>query len=314
MMSYQLDPDKKLDQEVRRVTQEQLEKAVDSLDHRNVDLAEAVHDVRKRLKKIRAVIRLVRDELGGEAYREENTFFRDLGRRLSDLRDSWVRVETVTQLETGFEEILDDGALRPVRRRLLARHKRLLRKMRREQAVFEEVRAELVRSRQRVEEWDIGSGEDAFERVRPSLRRVYKRGRKALCKAQKDPTSENLHEWRKRAKYLWNHLRLLKPLWPEVLSATGEEIHILTSYLGDDHDLAELEHSLRRAEVAPGDELSEPEESAMQALWGLSCRRRLELQEKAWPLGHRIYAEEPDDFVNRIGGYWNAVRQMKLAA
>jgi hypothetical protein len=40
----------------------------------------------------------VREDLGDEAYREENVSFRDAGRLLSELRDVQVLVETVDKL------------------------------------------------------------------------------------------------------------------------------------------------------------------------------------------------------------------------
>lgn len=55
------------------------------------DPSEAVHDARKRFKKIRALLRLVRDQLGEDVYQSENACFRALGRRLSDVRDAQVR-------------------------------------------------------------------------------------------------------------------------------------------------------------------------------------------------------------------------------
>jgi hypothetical protein len=46
---------------------------------------------------------------------------------------------------------------------------------------------------------------------RGSLRRIYRRGRKAMQHAQADPTNENLHEWRKRVKDLWHAEQILRP-------------------------------------------------------------------------------------------------------
>ena len=66
-------------------------------DHRGAR-DEAVHEARKSLKKVRAVLRLVRPVVGEKGYRRENTCFRDAGRPLSVARDAQILVQTVEQL------------------------------------------------------------------------------------------------------------------------------------------------------------------------------------------------------------------------
>jgi hypothetical protein len=68
------------------------------------DLNPAVHEARKDLKKLRAVLRLVRDDLGDAVYRSENVRFRDAGRMLSGARDAHVRVETLAALRERFDD------------------------------------------------------------------------------------------------------------------------------------------------------------------------------------------------------------------
>ena len=47
---------------------------------------EAVHEARKDMKKLRALLRLVRGELGDRVYGAENTCFRDTARGFSHAR------------------------------------------------------------------------------------------------------------------------------------------------------------------------------------------------------------------------------------
>ena len=74
--------------------------------------------------------------------------------------------------------------------------------------------------------------------------RAYARGDKALAIAHDDTTTEHLHEWRKRAKDLWYHQRLLRDAWPELFKAQADAADRLTKLLGDDHDLAQLAEHL----------------------------------------------------------------------
>jgi len=49
-------------------------------------------------------------------------------------------------------------------------------------------------------------------------------------------------------------------------------------------------------------------------LLALTERRRAGLRARAWPLGQRIYAERPVQFVGRIGAYRDAARSARAPA
>ena len=58
---------------------------------------EIVHSVRKKCKRIRALLRIVRPQIGS-SYKPGNIFFRDIGRKLSCIRDQHVLSETLDKL------------------------------------------------------------------------------------------------------------------------------------------------------------------------------------------------------------------------
>src|SRR6185437_14657828 len=64
-------------------------------------LAEAIHGTRKDLKKARAALRLVREEVGEETFKRENRALRDAARLLSASRDAEVKLETLDALVEG---------------------------------------------------------------------------------------------------------------------------------------------------------------------------------------------------------------------
>ena len=59
---------------------------------------QTVHEVRKSLKRLRALMRLLRGELGRKRYARENAALRDCGRRLAGARDAEVMVGTLDAL------------------------------------------------------------------------------------------------------------------------------------------------------------------------------------------------------------------------
>ena len=147
----------------------------------------------------------------------------------------------------------------------------------------------------RVEEWPLGrlSWDDIVRQLEDSFRR----GRKALRSARRQPSVENLHEWRKRVKDLLYQLRLLAAAWPSVIEAYAEQSHRLADLLGDDHDLAVL-LSVMGEDTGPGEEAPPP----TKPLVTLAERRRRDLQAEAWLLGERLYGEAPKALRRRMEG------------
>lgn len=297
-MSYRLEPDEPLAAGLKRIIQEQIDGAVHSLENTGDNPAEAIHDARKRFKKIRAVMRLVRDELGQDVYRRENACYRDAGRALADVRDSYVKVATLDALLHRHADYLDDDAFQETRRRLLDAHRAHGRRIFQEENVPDQVAAAVQEARLRIA--DLPIDRQDFDAIRDSIHRVYKRGYRGLASAYAEPLPENFHEWRKRVKYLWYHVRILNPLWPRLFDVWADQIHDLSDYLGDAHDFAEL-----RALLEADPSLC-PDDKERELLLGLADRRRAELEATAHPLGQRIYAEAPEKFVQRMARYWQA--------
>jgi len=278
---------------LRRIALGRLDHALDEL-REGADRAVAVHEARKDLKKARAVLRLLRARLGVELYRRESGALRDAGRSLSGARDAQVRLDTLAELVEDGD--VDSDEVAELQRRLAAaRDAAAGRGVPDRQAA-----TELEQAQVRAGEWAVGG--DGWDAVEAGLRRSYRRGRARMNDAVGAPTIENLHEWRKRVKDLWYHLRILSPAWPPVVEALAEEAHVLSEQLGDDHDLAVLAAAAREnfdAFADPGD---------LDALLASVERRRAELQREAFSLGRRLYVDKSDAFVSRLEAWWSAWR------
>jgi CHAD domain-containing protein len=84
--SFRFTPGEPVPDEVRRVARGRIDHALDELRGRSdSSREEAVHEARKDMKKLRALLRLVRGELGDDVYRAENACFRDTARRLAGM-------------------------------------------------------------------------------------------------------------------------------------------------------------------------------------------------------------------------------------
>lgn len=98
-MAYRFKPGKNLEQELRRIASQQLERASAELTDPELAPARAVHQARKRLKKLRGLLRLVHPALDRGIYKHWNRRFRDLGRSLADARDADVLQRTLDAIE-----------------------------------------------------------------------------------------------------------------------------------------------------------------------------------------------------------------------
>jgi CHAD domain-containing protein len=278
---------------VRRIARGQIDGAVDEL-RSDGDVGEAVHEVRKSFKRVRALVRLARDELGDEAYRRENAMFRDAGRELSGARDAKVMLETLDGLTRGHREELGPGAFAGLRDALAAEARDAHARLDEDATTVESTLATLAAARARVATWPLREGA-GLEILAPGFRRSYRRGRRALRAALRETTTENLHELRKRTKDTWHAAQVCRAAAPRGMKKLARRAHDLSDLIGDDHDLAVLAEAAqaRAAALRPGEG---------QLLEALVERRRAPLQRDALRLGRRVYRRKPRKVARGLAG------------
>jgi CHAD domain-containing protein len=276
---------------MRRVIAAQVDDAIAQLrGDAGTEPAEAVHEARKDIKKIRSALRLVRDALGDEVWRRENEHYRDVARKLGEFRDAEILVEALDELADRF------GA--PAKERSARLHDQLERENRKAyedgsvERAMSAAAAELAEGRPRIGELPLDG--DGWEMIGPGIHRSYRRGRKRLRAVEELATVSGMHELRKRVKDLWYQLRLIREVDTALIGALADHAHDLSDHLGDDHDLAVLRDEVRRREAA----FAEP--SDQRHLLEEIDQRRGELEFAAISLGHRIYDEKPKKFTRRI--------------
>ena len=299
-MSFRLETHEALTAGVRRIALEELDAALQELTEPGDEPGASVHSTRKHFKKLRGLIRLVRDELGKEVYRRENKVFRDASRHLSAVRDAAVMVDTLDDLLDRFGNELPAEPVARLRRRLVEAQRASTDTLFGDNGPIPEIAAAIRDARERVGAWPLKR--EGFGAVRGGTERVYRRGRKAYRRAYRKPSAENFHEWRKRTKYLWYQMRILHPIWPATLENLAAELHALSDDLGDEHDLAVL-----RGIVAEHQELF-ADADEFDALTQRIDERRAELRAAARVRGARLFAETPKDFTRRVRAYWKAPR------
>ena len=297
-MTYRFERDEGAGEGVRRIVLERLEHAREQLDSElSKNPEDAVHTARKDLKKARAAIRLVRAELGTKGYRRDNDLLRDAGRELSDVRDAAVGTETLEGLRNHYQESLTATQSRACANALEASAASTALDIPEQEAA--DALGLIEQGRREVEGWSLG--EEGWALIGPGLKRAYSRGRRELENVESNPSPEAIHEWRKRVKDLWYHLRLVEDAWPEVFGQLTGQAHEVANLLGDHHDLTALAGSIEAGSL----NLTGPQQ---KALLELVEQRQLELTDEALPIGRRIYAEKPKAFARRLEAYWETWR------
>jgi len=295
-MAFELKPGEPVGAGVTRNVRNQIEKAFRHAGaEEKLSENEAIAEVRKCFKRVRAALRLVREELGDDLYREENWCFRDAARPLTQVRDAGVLVETADRLRAQLTQTIGRAAFTKIRAVLVANHEEVRRGVMDEDKAFAAVQESATRALARLPEWRLQR--EGWAAVEPGLRRVYRAGHRALALAAENPSMENLHEWRKQAKYLWHHLQLLEATWTDGQKQLAEQTHKLSTLLGEDHDLAVLRETLAADPLAYGGH------RALKAAFAVIDRQRRELEAQAFSLGQELYTDAPAAFTSRIGAW-----------
>ena len=262
-------------------------------------MAEAVHGARKDLKKARAALRLVREELGEKVFKRENRALRDAARLLSASRDATVKLETLQALIDGDAGDVPPGPAALWHDALVAdRDATVEAEADQSDAAVEAIELVIERSHH----WKLHHS--GWKLLAPGLDTAYSEGRDAFEALGDEPSFEAVHELRKRGKDLWYQVRLLRDAWEPVLGPTAEEIHEFTDLLGDHHDLAVL-----AADLDGRDEIGSAHKNVM---YELIASEGASLLSDARSLGARVYAEAPKAHLKRLRGYWRAWRRLSL--
>jgi CHAD domain-containing protein len=277
---------------LRRIAREQVEMA--TWHAQRVGAAdEHVHEVRTATKRVRAVLRMVREALGEQSYRHDNAVLRDVARDLSALRSATMRVttlETLARWRPAIAPSAEDLVAELIRETTVLRAS-----VGAGSPLVDDLVDRLQLARASVGAWTLPP---TLVLTAPGLERTYRRGRLGMERVYADQSTDRLHEWRKRVKYLRHQMEVLGAVLPESMQMMAGSLRELGEGLGVDHDLADLESVVVRS---PDVFLSPIAQSEM--LDAIAWRRK-ELQADLLPLGKRLYTQTPDDFVRVMTSYW----------
>jgi CHAD domain-containing protein len=295
-MSFHLKRRERIARGIRRVADGQLEGIRRAL--RRARRQEYVREVRKRTKKLRALLRLVRSDLGSAVFGRENAAFRDISRHLASLRDADVLVEVVSTLDP---ETPRTKRFALVLRRLRRHRQRVRQEFFSDAARVQSLRDAVAKAASRLKDWTprrINAGT-----LTDGVRRSYRRAIETFAGAHRSTDDARWHEWRKRTKDLLYHLQLVERVWPPVIGAALPMYKELSRSLGAAQDLAIVRQRL--AEVVPEADVA----GERRRIVAILDRRRRKFHASARKSGQALLNEKPRAFAERFRACWEVWRR-----
>lgn len=236
-MSFMLGK-KSIDHETCRVARKELEgvlKEALTVKGKNHGRSTAVHEARKHIKKVRALLRLLCPATDHVFYKRENAALRKAAQRMSPIRDAHVRVQTIKTLSARSR--VHRAAYARIQDAMGARLQQVLDESGKSKWC-RQVAADVERLICRLENWPLQRLK--AKSLWDGLRVACKRARRSLAAARRDPSDANLHELRKGIKDLWYDLQLLGGNQPAPIKTLTKKLRDLGKRLGNDHDFAML--------------------------------------------------------------------------
>jgi CHAD domain-containing protein len=269
------------------------------VDAADVTSAEAVHETRKAIKRLRATIRLLEGELGRKRAGRERKLLRDVAKSLAGARDAEVMVQTLDGLLGRHPRKLGRRrALEELRSHLERERAAAAAQAERDASTRARALADLRRLRGRVAGWRL-KGRSRGRLTGPGLERIYRSGRGEHRRVWvSKPAARAWHRWRKHVKDLRYALEAIDV--KEGKSSAGRVAKLakradsLGEALGEERDLmllAELARAHRPLKRYP---------RARKRLLKAIAKRRAKLRAQALREGERLFERKPKRFVKRV--------------
>src|SRR5262245_45202422 len=234
-MSFQLRQGESVPRGLRRLARKQLRSARDRLREATPPSDEAIHEARRSVKKVRAIVNLL-DADKGRGLDQARKRLRSINRTLSKLRDADAMRETLTNLRKRNRAVLNEHTVARLRRQL-SQHQQAELLEAHESGAWQDLDRTLRKLRRAASRWE--PRHQKFGAIARGTRESHRQGRKALARARKSQRAADFHEWRKQIKALWYQLRLIGGCSAGIRRDI-EALDQAETSLGEDHNIVVL--------------------------------------------------------------------------
>ena len=258
--------------------------------------AEAVHEVRKALKRWRALLRLLAHPLGEQAD-QMRAEARELMRALAGARDAQSALDALADLRKVVTKT--DLPFSPTSLETISQRLTTIKDAAELTGFTKEMRGRLSRyldyATLSLERWPLAAIN--FDTVADGLIATYRRARQLVPDNWAEADAEHLHDLRRRVVEHRHQMDLMETLWPRLGQVWAEEAQRLRNRLGACQDLAVFTGlTALHQPLAPWRSRLSPV---------IEARRGAHLKTAA-RLAGRLFAEKPKAFRRRIAALWSA--------
>jgi CHAD domain-containing protein len=291
-----LKPGQPVGEALRSVAAETLTRARAILEDPAREPTVTVHDIRRAMKRWRALLRMLTPILGdGTVVLREQA--RDLSRKLTAARDAQSSIDAFQDaVEAGLERsiTLSPRSIVTIQSRLealRAEGERAIWNDERRQEMSEYMSAASFQ----VTQWNVAAV--SFADIADALSTTYRRAQRSIPKSWDEIAAEELHELRRRVVEHRYQMELIEPAWPRLGRLWVDEAQRLRTRLGKYQDLAVL-----TLKAGP----HQPLAPWRSRLVSLIAERQHDHSMAAKRIAARIFAESPKGFRRRLEALWES--------
>lgn len=299
MYRFAIDNEEELNDGIVRVAIEQLTFIKEQAKiPRSMDLS--VHEMRKAFKRLRALLRLIRFDIGKQLFLTENTRYKNMAGALSTLRDIHVIISYLAGCFEADELVIEEESfIRFINHLNKQKETEMI-------ALIENKTLDLIIKEcddqvYRIKEYPLT--QVGPHTIYKGVTHAYKKCLNKMEAAQLMLDDGMLHKLRKKVKYLYNQMLLIQAVWPDYFTHYSDALKNISELLGDDHNLAE---TIVIIQETP-DHILKAEEK--QSLIRSINNERSTINDEVWPLLGKAFTESSAAFAKRVKSYWLISRE-----
>ncbi len=279
-----------------RICDELIERGCARITRPGRDRTEDLHRVRVTIKRLRALLKLVRPVISRALFEEENRRLKNAAGRLSPYRDSAVSRKTLkdlagTRCNRKTREALD-LAVEGMNKGRAARSRFYSGRERAMQSALGDLKTAAHSIR------DLLIATEDWPAIEPGLKKEYRATRNSMSRALKRNDDDEFHALRIHVKCLFYQLQTLEPVRFAHLARLIKRLGKLEDDLGADHDLMVLKQLLNASPEKHGGP------PAVKTVTRLLRKRSQGLRKKCAVLGKSLLSGKPARFVSRLARHW----------
>lgn len=285
-VAYRFSADEPIVRAIPRIAREQLEGALRALQDDEQAIDPRVHEARKHIKRLRALLALVAPGVDGGPLQDFKALLRGTAHTLAGLRGQAALVESFASLHEHYKQELSSAEAERIQAALAGGVEATTAV----EETLDAARQTLVNGCSLTS--TLRPSKAGWAALKKGFRATYRRARRAHAKARSQPSAECLHAFRTPAKRHFYQLQLFEEVSGEKVGERRKALNELGERLGDHHDLSLLLEELERRRL-----VSSPSSPVV----ALARERCAELEAEVLAAGDVLFRKASRQFARRFG-------------